>query len=178
MAGARVTAGGDAVEQDGDLIDSLLGIGADHPLAELRRRRPEARRHAEGAFRELVLPADPGGLSRAERAALALRVALAEGEAALAAHYRALLDQAGGAALAAAAEGREAAADPRLAALLRHAETVARDPEATSRADIDALAALGLTSRDIVAATQLISFVPYQVRVIAGLRAMLQEVPR
>lgn len=166
------------MEQDGDLIDSLLGIGPGQPLAALRRRRPEALRHAEGAFRELVLPEDPGGLSLAERAALALRVALAEGDATLAARYRALLEQAGGAALAPAAEGREAAPDARLAALLRHADIVARDPEATSRADIDALAALGLTSRDIVASTQLVSFVPYQVRVIAALRAMLQETPR
>lgn len=178
MAGAGLTMGGMAVTSDGDLIDGLLGIGPDHPLAALRRRRPEALRHAEGAFRELLLPADPGGLSHAERAALALRVALAEGDAALAARYRALLEEAGGGVLVAAAEGREPAGDARLAALLRHADLVARDPEATSRADIDALKALGLSARDIVAATQLIAFVPYQVRVIAALRAMLQEMPR
>ncbi|MBX9701809.1 MAG: CMD domain protein, partial [Acetobacteraceae bacterium] len=59
-----------------DLIDSILGIAADSPLGALRRRRPEALRHAEGAYRELLLPADLGGLSRTERAAVALRVAL------------------------------------------------------------------------------------------------------
>jgi uncharacterized protein YciW len=161
-----------------DLIEELLGIGRDHPLGLLRRRRPEALRHAEGAFRELVVPADPGGLSHVERAALALRVALRDGDAALAARYRAVLEQAGGGAVVAAAEGRETAGDPRLAALLRYADLVARDPEVTSRADIEALSALGLGSRDIVAATQLIAFVPYQVRVLAALRAMLQETPR
>jgi uncharacterized protein YciW len=34
---------------------------------------------------------------------------------------------------------------------------------------------MGLTPRDIVAVTQLVSFVPYQVRLIAGLRAMQGE---
>lgn len=158
-----------------DLIEDILGIAPDSPLGRLRARRPEARRHAEGAFRELVLPADPGALSLAERAAMALRVATREGETALAARYRALLDAAGGAAIAAAAEGSEAPAAPRLAALLRHADMAGTEPESTSKADIAALSALGLTSREIVAATQLVAFVPYQVRVIAALRAMQAE---
>lgn len=148
-----------------DLIDSILGITPDSPIGRLRRRRPEALRHAEGAHRELLLPEDPGGISLAERAALALRVARREGDAALAAHYQGLLDAAGG-----VKQG-----DARLDALLRYADTVATAPEDTSRADIDGLAALGLSPRDIVAATQLVAFVPYQVRVVAGLRAMLQE---
>ena len=145
-----------------DLIDSLIDNEA---IAALRRRRPEARRHAEGAFRELVLPTDPGGLSLAERASLALRVAEREGDQPLAARYRALVVQA----------GDDARERHRIDALLRYADQVAVTPEATSRADIGALASLGLTSRDIVAATQLIAFVPYQVRLLAGLRAMMQE---
>ena len=154
-----------------DLIDSLLGVGPDHPVGVLRRRRPEALRHAEGAYRELVQPADPGGLGLAERAALALRVALREGDAALAAHYRGLRDN--------AADGAtDADGDDRLDALLRYADKVAAAPETTTRADVEALSALGLAPRDIVAATQLIAFVPWQVRTIAGLRALLQETPR
>lgn len=145
-----------------DLIESLLGIAPDSAIGQLRRRRPEARRHAEGAFRELLLPAEPGGLSLPERAALATRVAEREGDAALAAWYRRMI-------------GDGAPAGLRLDAVLAYADKVALTPEATSRGDIDALATLGLSSRDIVAATQLIAFVPYQVRVIAALRAMLQE---
>ncbi|NKC30239.1 CMD domain-containing protein [Falsiroseomonas selenitidurans] len=144
-----------------DLIDHLLGLPPDHPVVALRHRRPEARRHAEGAFRELLLPADPGGLSHAERAALALLVAEREGDADLAAQYRAM--------------GPAAADTPRMAALLDYAAKVALAPETTVQADIDALAALGLTPRDIVAATQLIAFVPYQVRMLAGLRALARE---
>ncbi|MGX9965228.1 CMD domain-containing protein [Roseomonas sp. F4] len=144
-----------------DLIEDLLGLAPDSPLGVLRRRRPEALRHAEGAFRELVLPDNPGGISRAERALLAWHVARREGDLALAARYR---DLAG-----------EVPPSPRLDALLAYAEKVAMTPETTTKADIDGLAALGLSSRDIVAATQLIAFVPYQLRMLAGLRAMQQE---
>lgn len=145
-----------------DLIESLLGIAPDSAIGRLRRRRPEALRHAEGAFRELLLPADPGGLSLPERAALAMRVAEREGDAALTARYCGML-------------GAGTPSSARLDALVAYADKVALTPEATSRGDIDALAALGLSARDIVAATQLIAFVPYQIRIIAALRALLQE---
>ena len=154
-----------------DLIDTLLGLAPGDKLHALRRRRPEALRHAEGAFAELLLPADPGGISRAERALLAMRVAAREGDAALAARFRAMVVAAGG-------DPEAAVGDARLAALLRHADKVAADPESTTRADLDGLAALGLSARDIVAATQLVAFVPYQLRVLAGLRAMQREMPR
>ncbi len=39
-----------------DLVEDILGIAPGSPLAELRRRRPEALRHAEGAYRELLMP--------------------------------------------------------------------------------------------------------------------------
>jgi CMD domain protein len=161
-----------------DLIEDILGIAPDSALGQLRRRRPEALRHAQGAYRELLMPADPGHVSHAERAALALRVALREGEAALAARFRALLAQAGAAAEIAAAEalsGPADAAGPRLAALLGYADLVGLRPGDCTQADIDGLSALGLDPRDIVAVTQLIAFVPYQIRLIAGLRAMQQE---
>ncbi|MFN6955520.1 MAG: hypothetical protein ACK4PG_12065, partial [Acetobacteraceae bacterium] len=61
-----------------DLIELLLGIAPEDRLGTLRRQRPEALRHAEGAFRELPLPAEPGGVSLAERATLALRIVAAE----------------------------------------------------------------------------------------------------
>lgn len=153
-----------------DLIETLLNVAPDSALGALRRRRPEALRHAEGAWRELVLPADPGSFSPVERAAVALRVARGEGDAALAAHYRGLL--VGNAAAIAAAEGQGDAAGPRLAALLRHAELVANRPAACGQAEIDGLRALGLSPQEVVALTQLVAFVPYQVRLLAGLRAM------
>ena len=161
-----------------DLLDDILGIAPGSRLDALRRSRPEARRHAQGAHRELLLPDDPGNVSHVERAALALRVALREGEGALAARYRAVLDRAGAAEQAMLAEDLSGAPmEGRLAALLRYADLVAVRPEATMRADLDVLRDLGFTPRDVVAVTQLVAFVPYQVRLLAGLRAMMAEEP-
>ncbi|HEY8612918.1 MAG TPA: hypothetical protein VIL69_16735 [Roseomonas sp.] len=159
-----------------DLIEDILGITPGSPLAELRRRRPEALKHAQGAYRELLMPEDPGNVSHLERAALALRAALREGDAALAARYRALLEQADAQEAIMLAEDLSGAPmEGRLAALLRYADVVAARPADVEQATIDGLSDMGLTPRDIVAITQLVSFVPYQVRVIAGLRAMQQE---
>jgi uncharacterized protein YciW len=158
-----------------DLIELLLGIAPGDGIGTLRRQRPEALRHAEGAFRELLLPAEPGGVSLAERAALGLRIAAAEGCAPLAMAFRALLERAGAVGLAARAEAPEVAGDDRLAVLLRYADRAGVHPREVSQADTDALTALGLTPRDIVAVTQLVAFVPYQVRLVAGLRALQQE---
>jgi uncharacterized protein YciW len=154
-----------------DLIDTLLGITPDTPLGALRARRALARAHAEGAWRELVLPVFPGGLSLAERAALALRLALLEGSAALATHYRGLLI--GWPAVRVAAETFPAPdGEDRLALLLRYADLVAKQAGLCEQAHIDALSAAGLSAQDIVAATQLIAFVPYQSRLLAGLTAL------
>ena len=159
-----------------DLIESILGIAPGSPLHALRRRRPEALRHAQGAYRELLMPEDAGNISHADRAALALRTALREGDAALAAHFRGLLEKAGAQEAIMLAEDLSGAPmEGRLPALLRYADVVATRPDDVTQETIDALSAMGLTPRDIVAITQLVSFVPYQVRVIAGLRAMMQE---
>jgi len=158
-----------------DLIEGLLGIAPGSPLAALRLRRPEARTHAQGAYRELLMPADPGALSHADRAALALRTALREGDTALAAHYRGLLAAGGEEAIMLAEDLSGAPMEGRLAALLRYADLVAARPAEVTQGVIDALSALGLTARDIVAVTQLVAFVPYQVRLMAGLRAMQGE---
>jgi uncharacterized protein YciW len=63
----------------------------------------------------------------------------------------------------------------RLAAILRHVELVTAAPGSATQADIDALRNAGLTPRDIVAITQIVALVSYQVRVVAGLRALADE---
>jgi len=154
-----------------DLIDTLLGAAEDPPMARLREQRQPARRHAEGTWRALVVPEAPGGLALPERAALALRVALIEGDEALSRHYRSLLESAP--AIRDAAERFPAAAGTdRMGLLLAFADRVAKDPAQCDQATIDQLLAAGLSVQDVVAATQLIAFVPYQVRLMAGLRAM------
>lgn len=162
------------VSPDTDLIEEILRLAPGSPLALLRAQRPEARQHAEGAFQELLLPRDPGGVSLAERAALAVRVALREGDPALAARFRALVDAADPAIIA-AEDLATPSGDGRMAVLLRHADILTTNPAACCAAEIAALTALGLSPRDIVAISQLASFVPYQVRLLAGLRLLQQE---
>ena len=156
-----------------DLVEALLGIAPGSALDGLRGQRAAIRQHSEGAYRELVVPEHPGGVSLAERAALALRVALLGGHAGLAAHFRGLLADP---ALRTEAESFPAKAEGRLGLLLRYADLVAETPERCGQAEIDALAAADFSPQDIVAVTQLVAFVPYQIRLLAGLRALQEEV--
>lgn len=140
-----------------DLVDDILGLA---PAAELRRQRPDFVRHTQGSHDVLLTPDDPGGVSLYERAAIALRVASMERDEALMAHYRARLDSLGG------------QPSSRLPQILDHVATVVATPREATRANLDALRALGLSPRDIVVITQIVAFVSYQVRVVAGLRAL------
>jgi uncharacterized peroxidase-related enzyme len=150
-----------------DLAETLVGIAPDSALAALRATREDIRGHIQGACRALVTPAEPGGVSLVERASLALRVALSDGDMRLAGHFRSLLTPAQAGAATASPEG-----SGRFALLMRFGDTVAAHPARIGQADIDALSAHGFSPQDIVAATQLAAFVPFQVRLLAGLRAM------
>ena len=142
-----------------DLVDALLDIPPGSPLRALRAERADIRRTTEGAYRALVQPDDPGHISSGVRAAIAERVARSDSDPALAAHYASLVP----------------APIPPL--LQRYADQVASHPDRITQADIDALRTAGLSPQDIVAVTQLAAFVPYQVRVLAGLRAMMTDGP-
>ena len=63
----------------------------------------------------------------------------------------------------------------RLDAILRHVTLVATAPGSATRARLDALRDVGLAPRDIVVLAQIVAFVSYQVRVVAGLRALAEE---
>ena len=108
------------------------------------------------------------------RAAIALRVALTAKDEKLATHYRALLGQAGGAELIAPVV-RPDAGDVKLAALLHHADLLAHAPGEAKAEDLRKLEAIGLSSRDIVVVAQLVAFVSFQMRLLAGLRILREE---
>ncbi|KRE20870.1 hypothetical protein ASE66_06635 [Bosea sp. Root483D1] len=155
------------------LIETLSGAGSG--LAGVLAERAEILGLSQAAHDAVLLPLAPGGISHVERAALAARMASANADAALAEHYRELLRQAGESpALLAFAEGAGPAADTdaRLRAIIRHVDLVTLSPRDTTKADIAALAAAGLSEPDIVRLAELIAFVNYQARVIAGLRLL------
>lgn len=146
-----------------DLMNDVLGVAEGSALAALRAQRPEILQHTQGSYDVLLTPEDPGGLSLAERALVAQRVAELSGHVALAAHYQGLVD------------ARGAVAPARAEALLAHAALLANSPGRATPANLVALQAVGLSERDIVALSQLVAFVAYQVRAAVGLALLAQE---
>jgi len=152
-----------------DVIDALAGIEPGSPTAALRERRPDFVRYTQGSHDVLLAPADPAGVSLAERALIALRVATIERSDALADHYRAQLR-------AVLGDGdAPAVGTPRLQAVLDHVERVTTAPRTATKAHLDDLRTHGLSPRDIVTIAQLVAFVSYQVRVAVGLRLLAEE---
>jgi uncharacterized protein YciW len=155
------------------LIETLSG--ADSGLVGVLAERAEILGLSQAAHDAVLLPREPGGIGHAERAALAARMARANADAALAEHYRELLRRAGESpALLAITEGAAPAVDndTRLRAIIRHVDLVTLAPRDATKADIAALKAAGLSEPDIVRLAELIAFVNYQARVIAGLRLL------
>jgi CMD domain protein len=159
-----------------NLIETLAGVSAASPLAAVLAERAQIMGLSQASHDAVLLPRQPGGISHAERAALAARMAHWNRDQALAAHYRDLLHRAGeSAALVAIASGTvasEIAADRRLAAIIRHVDILTLTTKDATRDDIAALTAAGLSEPDIVRLAELAAFVNYQVRVIAGLRLL------
>jgi uncharacterized protein YciW len=62
--------------------------------------------------------------------------------------------------------------DRRLNALLCHTDLVAARTEDADSGDIEALKQAGISEADIVRLSELIAFVSYQLRVVAGLRLL------
>lgn len=158
------------------LIETLAGVQAGTPLAAAIAQRAEIMGLTQASHDAVLLPRDPGGLSHAERAALAARMAGWNDDPALVAHYRTLLAKAGETpALAAIAAGEADASltvEPRFAAIIRHADLLTRRTRDARKEDIAALVAAGVSEPDIVRLAELAAFVNYQARVIAGLRLL------
>jgi uncharacterized protein YciW len=147
-----------------DLLETIIGVAPGSALSKLRAQRPDIVRHTQGSHDVLLSPADPAGLSLAERALIAARVAEMSGHAGLGEHYRGLL----------AKHGHPPHSE-RQDAILQHVARVTTSPGTALPAHIDTLRAVGLQGRDIVALTQIVAFVSYQVRAAIGLALLAQE---
>lgn len=150
------------------------GIGAEHELAEMLAGREDIFTMTQQSHDAALTPDDPGGLSHGLRAALAARMARANGAEALAEHFAGLAEQADGGldearAANPAFDGGEASW---LSAIVRHTDLVTRDAKAVVADDIAALMAAGVTEDDIVRLSQLIAFISYQARLSVGLKLM------
>ncbi|AXF24412.1 hypothetical protein CUJ89_29385 [Burkholderia pyrrocinia] len=156
-----------------DTIDAVAGLHDGDTVAALRRARDKVLLHtrlSETALFDRALP----DLSLVERLHAARYVALRSNAKALAATYRARLIEAGGTAedIARADADTFAALTPRVGAILAHARLLAQAPADARPSDLDALKSAGLTTPAIVALSQLVAFVAYQLRVAAAAQAL------
>ncbi|UOQ56649.1 hypothetical protein MUN78_13340 [Leucobacter allii] len=168
-----------------DTLGTLAGL--DREASErLRGHRPAVTEAAEASLHALFdVPEDDEapGLDRRLRLVAAARAAHVDGSDAVAAFYaEQLLEEADDVDAPGLAElvtggadgeaGRAAGRAER--ALLRHVDLLVQRPAAATSDDLDALAAAGWGVVEIVVLSQIVSFVTYQTRVVAGL-AVLQE---
>lgn len=177
MATTPASAGASAA---GDVIDQLAELAPGSRVASARAQRPESVAYAQSTYLALFEPDDPDEISLAERALLALQVALVTPFPAAIAWYRARAEQSGAPATTVTALLQGAslpATQSRLTAMLGHARRLTKAPRLATPADIAALKVAGLSPRSIVTLTQLVALVTYQVRVVAGLRALAANEP-
>lgn len=159
---------------DGDVVLRQAGIAADTPLRETLEARADVLTMTQATHDAALRPRQPGGLSHAERAALATRIARSNREDGLAEHYRAMLAEVEG------PQGEAKLADPafdggedaRWAALIAYTDLATLRPRDATASDIETLKAAGIEDADIVRLAELNAFLAYQMRLVAGLRLM------
>ena len=152
------------------IVAKAAGICAGSSLADVLSGRSDILELTEKSHDAALRPRQPGGLTHSERAALACRIAKLNNEAVLASHYGSLI---GNGDQAIADTEFDGGADNRLKAILRHTDLVTVDPKEAVDSDITALRSAGINDSDIVRLSELIAFVSYQIRVVAGLRLMV-----
>jgi CMD domain protein len=161
-----------------DHINELAGITPESPVAQLRAERPEVVRAAQGSYRVLLEPDEPAGVSRREREMIALRVAVLTPSPTVAASHRDRLRALGATdtELAAIEQFPDGAGlSPREVAILRYADRLTREPGTARPEHIAEVKAAGLSPRDIVTIAQLIAYMSFEVRLLAGLRLLAEE---
>lgn len=164
-----------------DLIDSLAGLQAGGTTHRVRHHREKVALATEGSYNGLFDASLPG-LSLAERLLVALFACQLSNAGTLGKHYRERIaalgeDQRPDASMIALAQAGTAAriddiADTRLRAMLGFTRTLILKPIDGDQTALQALPAAGISTPAIVTLAQLIAFLSYQIRLVAGLAAM------
>jgi uncharacterized peroxidase-related enzyme len=159
-----------------DLVDACVPLAPGQPTHGVRHGRAKVVA-ATQASHDGLFSAAVEGISVAERLAAALLACVLSHAPALAQPYRnrLLAQGSSGAAWAAAIDnGSWHTVQPaRVATILGYTVKLIERPIDGDRAAVQALVQAGLTTPAIVALAQLIAFVSYQVRLVAGLQAMV-----
>lgn len=155
-----------------DAIDQAVGLLPEDGLTLTRRQRPEFVDGAEQCLQSVLAPQDDQGLPADLRLALALRIATLNHDTALQQDYQAQLAQyQPSEALQALGKGDAMLAEP-LVTLARHTDLVTLYPADATEQNIRLLEQAGYSNGQIIALSELIAFVNFQTRVVAGLRLL------
>jgi uncharacterized protein YciW len=155
-----------------DVVTDQSGVLPGEAAYDALAIRAEVVAMTQATHDAALKPEDPGGLSHAERAALASRIARLNADVGLAAHYDALMHE------ASASDEVEGIADPafkgsgRIGALIVYTDLASTTPKDAGPGDIETLKQAGIGDADIVRLAELNAFLAYQVRLIAGLKLM------
>ncbi|MBA3378421.1 MAG: CMD domain protein [Chloroflexia bacterium] len=162
--------------QTTDVVNAILGIDDDSPIAHLRNQKPDLVREVQEYYQSLFEPvaSSVAALPVVDRYMVAVRVASHTGSTAVAEWYARLAADAGASpdAIGQAREVDERAtgATP-LGAALRHTDLLTTRPSDARKEDLQDLKKAGFSPAAIVSLSQTIAFVSYQLRLVAGLRA-------
>ncbi len=157
-----------------DTVDRLAGLSAGDETHTIRHQRAKVVTATQGSEDLLFDPALPG-LSVIERLLVALLACTLTPAPDMAEHYRQrLLDAKADLVTVNLVEDGsiEVITEPRLRAILTFTHTLITDPIRGDKAALEALPKAGLGTPEIVTLSQLIAFLSYQIRLVAGLKAM------
>ena len=160
-----------------DVIDSILGEPAAGAVAALRMNKPELAVQMQDYYDSVFRPAadSAGALTVTERWLIAVRTASHTSSGAVVDWYVAKgFDSGVDQELVKQAKNTDEAwtGDPRTTAIMRHVDLVVTRPVDSTQNDIESLLEAGLVPMAIVALSQVVAYVSYQVRLIATLRAL------
>lgn len=157
-----------------DLVDRLVGLAPDSKTYAVRHHREKVAVATQGSYDALFDPALPG-LSLIERLLVALYASRLTPSAELIAHYRDCLvaANADAATISQVEQGDIAdVSDTRLSAMLDFTRKLIQNPVEGDKAALQKLPAAGISTPAVVTLSQLIAFLSYQIRLVAGLKAM------
>ena len=107
------------------VVAKASGITADSALAGVFSARADLMELTENSHEASLRPKNPGGLSRAERAGLACRMAKLNNDSALVTHYESLF---GDGSQSLADTSLDGGSDARLKAIIRHTDLITTNP--------------------------------------------------